>query len=202
MRLILLSVMLLSLAGCSRGSEKLGETGRADGSEEAKTATSSTPEVGVELVTAALLNGKLDLSLPKDFRLMGEEMLRLKYPSERRPTSVYTNTDGSVNIAVNHTQNSLKSDQLAEFHEDMEQMMKNLYPSAEWFRSELTTINGREFFVLEFRTPAIDTQIHNVMLVTSLDERMLLVSCNATVEVEDVWAATFKRIIQSIRIVE
>ena len=57
----------------------------------------------VQLEERSVLGGKVVLLLPVTFELMGEEMLRLKYPAERRPTVVYTNPAGSVNVALNHT---------------------------------------------------------------------------------------------------
>ena len=78
--------------------------------------------------------------------------------------------------------------------------MKNLYPSAEWFRSEIRTINGRQFFLLDLRTPAIDTEVRNILLGTSLDDRFLLMSFNVTKELEKEWLPTGNKIVESITV--
>lgn len=147
-----------------------------------------------------LLNGKVTLLLPKEFKPMSEEMLKVKYPSERRPTLVFSNERGSVNLALNHTRNSLPADRLAAFHKGMETTFKRLYPSAKWFRSERVNLNGREFFVMEFRTPAIDTEVRNLMAGTSLDGRLLLFSFNVTKELEKEWLNAGTRMIESIKV--
>jgi len=39
-----------------------------------------------ELQIKSILNDKVEIKLPKEFQIMSEEMVSLKYPSERRPT--------------------------------------------------------------------------------------------------------------------
>jgi len=94
----------------------------------------------------------------------------------------------------------MAANQLAAAHASMEGSFKKLYPSAEWFRSEVRTINGREFFVMELRTPAIDSEIRNIMLGTSLEDRLLLISFNVTKELESGWLPMANRIIESVQV--
>jgi hypothetical protein len=81
-----------------------------------------------------------------------------------------------------------------------ETTFKKLHPSAEWFRSEVAKINGREFLVLELRTPAIDTEVRNIILGTSVDERLLMISFNVTKELEKEWLPAGRKIVESIKI--
>lgn len=155
---------------------------------------------GPALEERSVLGGKVVLLVPTTFKPMSEEMLRTKYPSERRPTLVYTNEAGSVNLALNYTRDRIPANQLAAFHKYMEGSFKKLYPSAEWFGSELRKINGREFFVMELRTPAVDTEVRNIMLGTSLDDRLPLISFNVTKELEKEWLPTADRIIESVKV--
>ena len=154
------------------------------------------------LVTRIVLGGKVEMLLPSSFEPMGEEMLRLKYPSRRAPTEVYTNETGSVNVALNHTKDRLKAEQIPPFHKSLEDIFRRLYPSARWYRSELTQINGRQFVLLGVRTPAIDTEVRNIMIGTSVDDRFLLISFNVVQELEDEWLAIGNKIIQSVKIIQ
>jgi hypothetical protein len=155
-----------------------------------------------DLLERTLLGGRLSILVPNSFTQMSEEMLRVKYPSERRPTIVLTNPEGSVNVAVNHTSNALPPSQLRQAHTAMETTFRNLYPSAEWNRSEIVTLKGRSYFVLDLRTPAIDTEVRNIMAGTSLDDRFLIITFNCTHELEPQWAGIGKRIIESVRLEE
>ena len=153
---------------------------------------------GPTLTERNLLRGKLTLLVPQSFTQMSKEMLRYKYPNERRPTTVLTNADGTVNVAVNHTHNNLRMAQLHEAHAAMERMLRNSYPSAKWNRSEIVSINGQQFFILDLRTPAIDTEVRNIMAGTSLQGRFLIITFNCTRELESEWAGVGLRIINSV----
>ena len=156
---------------------------------------------GPALAERSLLGGKLSLLVPESFTQMSDEMLRLKYPYERRPTIVLSNPEGSVNVAVNHTQDALQPSQLREAHAAVEQGFRNLYPSAQWNRSEIVSLKGREFFVLDLRTPAIDTEIRNIMLGTSYDSRLLFITFNCTRELEPEWGDVGQRIVESASLI-
>jgi hypothetical protein len=56
--------------------------------------------------------------------------------------------------------------------------------------------------LLELRTPAVDTKIRNIMIATSLDDRMFMVSFNVVQKLEKEWLATANKIIQSVKINE
>ena len=150
------------------------------------------------LETRVLLGGMVEMLVPASFQPMPTEMLKLKYPAERRPTLVLSNDAGSVSLALNYTQDPLPSEKLAEAHRDFDHVFRNLYPSAQWFRSELASVNGRQFIVLELRTPAVDTEVRNVLVATSVEGRLLLISVNMTKELEGEWLDVANRMIRSI----
>jgi len=156
----------------------------------------------VALTPRTVLGGTVQVLVPVDFAPMREDLLRVKYPSERRPSLVYTNPSASVNLALHHTNTPLHPHQLAEAHTAMDAMFKRLYPAATWFQSGLTTINGRSFFLLDLRTPALDTEVRNLMTGTSLHGRLLLISFNVTKEREAHWLPTAQKILTSIQIRE
>jgi hypothetical protein len=158
------------------------------------------PMSGAEtsLETRLLLGGIVEMLVPTAFQPMPEEMLKLKYPMERRPALVLSNDAGSVSLALNHTRDRLPSKELAEAHRAFDRMFRNMYPSAHWFRSELAALNGRQFIVLELRTPAIDTEVRNLIIATSVDERLLLVTVNMTKQLEGAWLDVANRMIRSI----
>jgi len=162
----------------------------------------SAQSTQVTLAERALLDGAVSVLIPESFSLMSEELLRLKYPSERRPTVVFSNERGSVNLAANLTANAVRPEQIVELHKAMEGTFKNLYPSATWYRSEVITQDGRRYFVLDLLTPAIDTQIRNIMYGTSFKGRLLMFSFNVTRELEKSWLEVGQRMLSSVRIRE
>lgn len=153
----------------------------------------------IQLETRSLLDGKIQMLIPTHFAPMSEELIRAKYPGERRPTFVLSNEPGTVNITVNHTSSAMSPKDLDEAHRAFDKMFRNRYPSATWYRSERTTLNGQECFILEFLTPASDTEIHNIIVVFSLERRMLLISMNLTKELVAEWRPIAQKMVDSIR---
>lgn len=57
-----------------------------------------------------------------------------------------------------------------------------------------------KFILFDFRTPAIDTEVRNIMLATSLQGRLLLISFNCTKELEGKWLPIGYQIVESIQL--
>jgi hypothetical protein len=148
----------------------------------------------------SVLGGRLSLLMPAEFTPMAEEVMRRKYPSSYRPGNVYTNAATTINVAFDHTSHQVTGAQLGAAYESMRTAMKNMYPSAVWFRSELRKINGREFFLMEMRTPALDTEVRNIIVGTSVDDRLLMVTFNCMKSLEQQWVPVGNKIIESIAV--
>src|SRR5690606_18155746 len=84
---------------------------------------------GIPLEIKSLLNEKIELKIPKDFEIMDEDMVKLKYPSERRPTTIYTNKSGGINVALNLTTNKASQDLMASYKDMFVSSFKNMYPN-------------------------------------------------------------------------
>lgn len=96
MRIYYLFLAVLFILSCTPGENKTTTSNKAN--EQALS--------GSKLEAKSVMNGKLSVLLPAGFTLMGLEMLKAKYPIEgHRPTEVYTNEEGTINTAFNHTQN-------------------------------------------------------------------------------------------------
>ena len=154
----------------------------------------------IDLEIKSLLNDKVELKIPKDFDIMSEELMKLKYPSDRRPTLVYSNESGGINVALNLTQNQASQQLIPAYKDNLVKTFKNLYLSSEWKDSGIKTINGKEVGYLELVTPAIDTEIYNLIFFTDLDGKLLLCTFNCTKKSIDQWTPTAKEIMNSLKI--
>lgn len=162
----------------------------------------SQKKIALNLDKQKLLNGKVIVDLPEGFGLMSEEMLAVKYPASNRPTLVYTNEQGSVNFAFNHTFNDIPKGKLPEVLPAFVQQFNSIYPQIQWFKKDLEVINGQEFIVLEFITPASDSKIYNLMYVTVLEGRMLMCTFNCIESLRNEWESKAKNSLNSIEINE
>lgn len=153
---------------------------------------------GISLDDRLLLDDRISMKVPSGFEPMKEEMLRLKYPLENRPTLVFTNQTGSINVALNHTQHKADQEMITAYKDNLVQTFKNVYPSAKWKDSGVKEINGRKVGYMELVTPAIDTEIYNLLFFTDLDGRLLLCTFNCTKKDIKEWVPVGKEIMNSL----
>lgn len=151
-----------------------------------------------ELERREFLDGRVSMLVPMGFGLMSEEMLQIKYPNDNRPSIVLSDSRGTVNVAMDHKSVSVEPTQIAGVYSTLERTFKNLYPSATWNRSEVVVVGGRTWAVLDLFTPAIDGEIRNIMMVTSLEGRLLVISFNCTRDLNEKWGLTGEKVMNSI----
>jgi len=159
-------------------------------------ATSSKNELEIK----SLLNDKVELKVPLDFEIMSDEKLQTKYPTANRPTLVYTNKSGGINVALNLTQHTANEDLISSYKDNFVQSFKNAYPSAEWKDSGVKEINGRKVGYLELITPAMDTEIYNLVFFNDLENKLLLCTFNCTKNKTGNWIPIAKEIMNSLKI--
>jgi hypothetical protein len=156
------------------------------------------PEIKLEL--KSLLNDKVELKIPADFEIMPDEMIRTKYPSSNRPALVYTNKSGGINVALNLTPHEANQDLISSYKDNFVLTFKDAYPSADWKDSGVKKINGRKVGFLELVTPAIDTEIYNLVFFTDLEGKLLLCTFNCTKKNSREWVPVAKEIMNSLKI--
>ena len=155
---------------------------------------------GITLSPMSLLEDKISMLIPDDFTVMDPEVVASKYPDPNAPTVVYTNKFKSVNVAINDTNQALEPSELAETLTEIKSALEQSHSSTLWYKSELITIHEREWILLEFRSHAIDTDIRNFMLVTSVEGKQLMLSFNTILELEKKWIEPIETMIHSIEI--
>jgi hypothetical protein len=144
----------------------------------------------------------LELLLPEGFSEMDESMIATKYPATNRPTVVYTDETGAINVAINHTQSKISPNQLEQLHQQLDTSIRQSQPNANWMFSGFQHYHGRKWTQLEFQSTAADTKIHNMMLATSAQGRMLAISFNCTDAHANEWLNVGREIIKSAIVTE
>ena len=178
------------------------------GAEEAPEADAPEPPpplesveiAGVRLEPRTMVSDQVSLLMPVGLELMDAETLAFKYPSDPRPTEVYTDETGLLNLIVNHTAEAMTPEGLDQARQFTEQMFGKMDPTVEWIASEMRTVQGRDWFHLDFRSTASGYSIRNMMSATSLDGTMLMVTVNMTDNLEPAWAETAGAVLASVQV--
>ncbi|WP_018343593.1 hypothetical protein [Cytophaga aurantiaca] len=160
----------------------------------------SATHVDIELETKSLLNDRIELKIPKDFKVMSAERIAIKYPKENPPSLVYTDESGGTNIAMNLTSSKASQDVLPSYKDYLVKTLSKMSPSLKWKSNGVTEINGRQVCYLEFITPGIDTEIYNLMFLTDVDGKLLICTFNCTKSDMKEWVPTAKEIMNSLKV--
>ena len=156
----------------------------------------------IDLKLRKVLGNRIEMLIPSSFVLMPKEMLDNKYPmKQHRPNEVYTNDNGTINVALNHTANNAAMSELPKYKQLFEKQFSS--PSIKFISSEIKKIDNMDYIVMDFITPAIDnTSIYNLLFITSLDNRLLMGTFNCTIDYLNKWQKKGKKIVNSVKILK
>ncbi|WP_235616281.1 hypothetical protein [Lysinibacillus parviboronicapiens] len=153
----------------------------------------------VPVIDQRILNGKITLRMPKLFSIMLPELASLKYPSERRPNIIYTDESTTINLAFNMTPHVLTETGVAEFQENMIDVLEQAQPSAEWLDTDVIEINDKTIGFIEVITPAIDGDIFNLMFFASIDGQALIGTFNCMEEDLEDWRPIARAMMETLQ---
>lgn len=164
-----------------------------------------TPSVslGVEelsLERREILDGRVSLAVPPEFQPAPEDEVRIKYPGANRPTVVLEDKSGSINIAFRLSDVPTTTRDIPAVSAALEASYKAKFPSARFVKVGPVEIDGYPFALIDVYTPAIDMEMRNMLVATSLDGGLLLVTFNYPTSQDAVWERIAKAVIASISI--
>jgi hypothetical protein len=144
------------------------------------------------------LSNTIEIKLPSVFKLMGADILAMKYPPKNKPSEVYTNKEATVNIAFKKTEQALAEQNVFTEGKKLEQQLTS-NGKVQLISSEQIKANGNNIHVFSFYSNAIDTKVYNVMFIFSLKDKMVIGSFNCTIALQNQWQSTAFEIIRSIK---
>lgn len=202
MRAMCLSGLLLSLSSCTEPDPKLPSDAPSKQQEAPQQLGSSADSADTifTLRERPIFNGALRIAMPPDFAPLNAAELERKYPDEQqRPSIVYANRTGAVNVAFTYTKRAMAPEGLERLQKDLAAHFAAT-SGIELKESALRTINGQTFVTLEFYSSGVDLDAYNLMFATSVADRLLICSFNCTVDILIPWKERGARMVESVRI--
>lgn len=174
-----------------------------DKREESKKEKYHSLETGVYM-DGAIINFKnieilnqFRVLLPDNMKQMPKEFARVKYPSEFRPHMIITTLDLSVNMGFSIFPNGVPSDDLPHLAEHMRVAIHRANPACQMFScKELHKIPGSWF---AFRSHAMDTDLYNMILATTVNGKLLQGSFNCCYKDYSIWKEVVLMMWETIR---
>ena len=130
--------------------------------------------------TFAIAEAGMSFEAPDGFTALTAAEIDAKYPSKRGPNFVVGNARRTTTIAFDLKDHALPPDRLDDVKAAFEQLFDRIVPGIEWKDRKLIQLQGQTWIYLEMTSRAVDTDIHNLMLVTPRRGRMLVLNFNST----------------------
>lgn len=153
-----------------------------------------------ELEKRIILDEKVEILIPKDFKPMTAAMLDLKYKGANRPKLVFTDENGTVNIAFSLLPNAATPDQIEDYKNAIKNTYQQSFPDATWVGDGVRIINGKKTGYIKLVTNAIDQKIYNSIFITDCDGKLLIGTFNCTEKLLPDWKETAERIVASLKV--
>ncbi|AJS58661.1 hypothetical protein [Paenibacillus sp. IHBB 10380] len=149
-----------------------------------------------------LLDRKVSMILPKSFQVMNPQQVAIKYPSEHRPSLIYTNGAGSINLTFNCLDNPLTDEGLAGLTEDMSHILRFNLPIREWKGSGVReNAHGEQIGYSLYISSGLNANLYNEMGFAILEGKTLLCSFNCTEQEMKTWAPLFQSMMDSLQVI-
>jgi len=154
----------------------------------------------VELEKRSLLDDKIEILVPKGWKPMSEDLIKIKYPGARPPKYVLSDVTGGISLAFNHTDTRATQEQIEAFKGVLKSTLTNAYPEAEWIEDSVKEINGKKVGFCKVITNALSRRIYNQMFFTDLDGKLLICSFNAVENKMKDWKSAADEIMNSLTV--
>jgi hypothetical protein len=127
-----------------------------------------------------LADGRISFQAPPGFTLLSAQLLAAKYPNGGAPRQAVSNPRATTSIAFDLQDQRLPTSDLQLLRKVVMNNFAQL-PKLTWIANDVRRVGSREWAYLEFTAAAADQDIHNIVLVSVHDSRLLVFNFNSTV---------------------
>lgn len=137
---------------------------------------------------------------PDEFHEIRQEIIDAKWPQEMAPKWVVGNPEATTTIAYDLKPNDISGAPLPDLMDYFKNTFDSSIPGIVWKTREIIELSGKKWIYLEMTSNAIDTDIYNILLVTSYGKEMLVFNFNSTKEEFPKYEAKLRESIITIRL--
>ena len=167
--------------------------------EEAKKYESlvTTTKSGEQIETeyTRIENNKFFLKVPTNFRQLTSEEINQKYIGNV-PETVFSNEDGSINVAINTTENEMKNEEISSYKIQMENDAKE----NNWkvINSNYYEVDNHNISQIKMISSVNNSNIYNNTIAFSYKDKLVLITFKCKEELKEEWEGIGDFIIDSL----
>lgn len=124
--------------------------------------------------------GRISFVPPPGFTLLTPAELTAKYPRAGAPRNAVGNARRTTSIAYDLLDQRAPSADLEAARKFFASTYEQMFPTLRWVSNDVRRIGEREWAHLEFTAAARDQALHNIVLVSVYDGRVLIFNFNST----------------------
>ncbi|MCA0244719.1 MAG: hypothetical protein LCI02_28260 [Proteobacteria bacterium] len=143
----------------------------------------------------------VSFTVPDEFTTFSSDEIKQKWPTSASPPSFAVgNPKRSTSIAYDLKANPLRAENLDQALKAFEAVFSRIVPGIVWKRREMVELAGRKWVMMELTSNAIDSDIYNIMLITSFRGRMLTLNFNSTKRDFEQMEPALRRSVASLKV--
>lgn len=150
--------------------------------ENSKDPFKTNEKIDIKTKTYSFDSGRFSLSIPEDFILMDEETRKIKYPEEARPDIVYTNKEGTIDVAISITDR--KPISIEDYTSSVQKAFEENYGKT---KSIVYKKNDYPVGEVKLITPGDGEPIFNNMMFFKIGEHLRIVTFNCEEKDQKEW---------------
>lgn len=149
----------------------------------------------------SLDDGRITFTAPDGLKPLSQELINSKF-RDGQSKKVVGNESGKVTIAyqLKKGEKQLSQNDLESIKSAFTKYFSRIIPGIQWIKKDIIELSGKKWIYFELQSNAIDTEIHNIMLLTDHKGDMLIFNFNATKDEFPKYNKALEKSIQSIRI--
>jgi len=120
-----------------------------------------------KLITQKMVDG-ITVGMPKDFTQMSDDDIANKYPSTKKPVSMYTNLDRTVDFGLNISKSRWGGLDLTILKDIFHSTIVESYDTVMFLQEDIISINGRPYVRYEYNSLFDNTQGYHYLLISIL----------------------------------
>jgi len=161
-----------------------------------------------KLVRKSLAEG-VSIKMPSNFHEMMDEEIASKYYTSNRPTMMFTDPNGKVDLGLNLTDTEWDEKDLELLHKFYKANINETYPKVTFLRDEIVKINKKKFAIFEFigEIPADPNAFiprgtavkYHYVAYTVHHNRITILNFTCPGRQKDRWREVAKEMIESVR---
>ncbi|WP_250278934.1 hypothetical protein [[Clostridium] colinum] len=146
-----------------------------------------------------LYEGKINIVLPKDFDLMNDELLKIKYPVDDDLDYVYTSEDTTVNFNFCLEEGEILNEEIEEVRDGILYEFKRMYPSTKMEDIKIIETSEKKIGTFSFIVNNIDGDLFNKMYFIPLNIGLLMLTFSCDIFQKKEWEKIIDDIILTIK---